>query len=312
MTLVHCDGVCSVCHTAVGPRPALRDVHLQVSAGEIVALVGVPGSGKTTLLRIIAGVLRPDRGAVQVDGVVPHRRAARHRVGYIRAGLCGPPELTAIEWLHYVAAQRGGTRRTQTVRVQAALTLVAMGREASWRIATLDRDAAERLGVATAALGAGSVLLLDECFAGVRAETRRLMADALTDLALQGRAILVAPRDALAVEGLATRVLVMRDGRLIADLTMPDLRRERVAELLLDGVALRVLPRLLHCFPGAVRTGSGIQVPLTGGRTLEGVLAACRDERIPVRGSRIRYRAIEDLLHVPAPPPDPIRAAAIG
>jgi ABC-2 type transport system ATP-binding protein len=312
MTLVRCQGVWSVRSTAVGPRPALRDLTLEVSAGEIVALVGVPGSGKTTLLRVIGGLLRPHRGTVHVDGVVPHRRAVRNRVGYVRAGLCGPRELTALEWLQYLAAQRGGTHSTRTVRVQAALTLVAMGREAAWRIANLDRDAAERLGVATVALGAGSVLLLDECFAGVRADTRRLMADALTDLALQGRAILIAPRDALAVEGLATRVVVMRDGRIVASLTMPDLHRERVAELLLDGAGLEVIPRLVHCFPGAVRTGCGIQVPLTGGRTLEAVLAACRAERIPVRGSRIRYRVIEDLLRVPAPPPDPVRAAALG
>ncbi len=312
MTLVRCRGVCCTRRTAVGPRPTLRDLTLDVTAGEIVALVGVPGSGKTSLLRVLAGLLRPERGQVNVDGVPPWARAARNRVGYVRAGLCGPPELTAIEWLHYVAAQRGGARGTRTVRVQAALTLVALGREAAWRITSLDRDAAERLSVATAALGAGSVLLLDECFVGVCAQTRRLIADALADLALQGRAIIVAPRDAMAAEGLATRVVVMRDGRIVADLAMPDLRRERVAELMLDGGGLRVLPRLLLCFPEAVRTGSGVQVPLTGGRTLEGVLAACRDERIPVRGSRIRYRAVDDLLGAPNPPPDPLRTAAIG
>jgi ABC-type multidrug transport system ATPase subunit len=312
MTLVRCEGVWHLRRTALGLRPALRDLTLDVASGEIVAVVGVPASGKTTLLRVIAGLLRPDRGHVSVDGVVPTCRGARSRVGYVRAGLCGPPELTATEWLHYVAAQRGGARRTRTVRVQAALTLVALGREAGWRIGTLDRDAAERVGVATAALGAGSVLLLDECFAGVRTETRRLISDALADLALQGRAIIVAPRDAMAVEGLATRVIVMRDGRVVADLAMPDLQRERVAELMLDGGALRVLPRLLLCIPEAVRTGSGIQVPLTGGRTLESILAACRDARIPVRGSRIRYRAVEDLVGAPAAPPDPVRTTAIG
>jgi energy-coupling factor transporter ATP-binding protein EcfA2 len=198
------------------------------------------------------------------------------------------------------------------VRVQAALALVGLGRVASCRIASLDRDGAEQLAVATLAVGATGLLLLEDCFAGVHGGTRRLLADALADLALQGRTILLAPRDVLAVEGLATRVVLLRHGRLLADLRMADVQRDRVAELRLGGSALAGLTRLLAHFPDAARTGTGVAVPLRGGRTLEGVLSVCRGERIPVHGSSVRYRALDDLLAAPARSPDPGRAAALG
>jgi len=230
----------------------------------------------------------------------------------VLAGATGPATLTAVEWLQHVAALRGGKRAARATRVQAALALVGLGPEAERRIATLDRDAAEQLAVATLAVGATGLLLLDECFAGIHGVTRRLLSGALLDLALQGRTIVLAPRDILAVEGLATRVVLLRQGHVLADLRMSDVQRERVAELRFGGAGLGGLERLVAHFPDAVRTGSGAAVPLRGGRTLESVLAVCRMERLPVQGSAVRYHALDDLLAGPAAAPDPVRVRALG
>jgi energy-coupling factor transporter ATP-binding protein EcfA2 len=198
------------------------------------------------------------------------------------------------------------------MRVQTALGLVGLGPDAARRIGHLDRDAVERLAVATCAVSGAPVLLLDQCFAGVHAATRRVLTDALADLAAQGRAVLLAPRDVRAVEDVATRVVVLRDGRMLADLRMTALQQERVAELRLNGGALAAVPRITAHFPDAVRTGTGVDVPLAGGRTLESVLAVCRGERIPVLGSRVRYRAVDDFVQPVRPLPDPARATALG
>jgi hypothetical protein len=107
-------------------------------------------------------------------------------------------------------------------------------------------------------------------------------------------------------------VVVLRDGRVLADLRMTALQRERVAELRLNGAALASVARISAHFPDAVRTGIGVDIPLAGGRTLETVLALCRSERIPVIGSRVRYRAVEDLLTPGRPAPDPERAALLA
>jgi hypothetical protein len=99
---------------------------------------------------------------------------------------------------------------------------------------------------------------------------------------------------------------------VLADLRMTTLQQERVAELRLNGGALAAVSRITAQFPDAVRTGTGVDVPLAGGRTLESVLAVCRSERIPVHGTRVRYRAVDDLLHPAGRAPDPARAAALG
>lgn len=307
-----CEGV-TCGPTGGGPAAAsLADLTLRAEPGEILAAVGLPRAGPATLLRLLAGRVTPTRGTVRIAGLPVRRAAAVGAVGYVRPGAVGPGSLTGTEWLQHVAALRGGRRAARTTRVQVALALVGLGREAGRRIASLDRDAAEQLAVATAAVGTSGVLLLDECFAGVHGVTRRLLTDALADLALQGRTIVLAPRDILSVEGLATRVVLMRHGRLLADLRMTDVQRGRVAELHLGGGALGGLDRLRAHFPDAVRTGAGVAVPLRGGRTLEGVLAVCRMERLPVHGSAVRYHTLDDLLVPQSPPADPQRAAALG
>lgn len=310
--MLACEGVTCGPTASVPAAASLTDVTLRAEPGEILAAVGLPRGGPTTLLRLLAGRIPPLRGTVRIAGVPVHRAVAMGAVGYVRPGAVGPGSLTGTEWLQHVAALRGGRRAARTTRVQVALALVGLGREAGRRIASLDRDAAEQLAVATAAVGTSGVLLIDECFAGVHSVTRRLLTDALADLALQGRTIVLAPRDILAVEGLATRVVLLRHGRLLADLRMTDVQRGRVAELQLGAGGIAGLDRLKARFPDAVRTGAGVAVPLRGGRTLEGVLAVCRMERLPVHGSAVRYHTLDELL-VPEPGlPDPRRAAALG
>jgi hypothetical protein len=89
---------------------------------------------------------------------------------------------------------------------------------------------------------------------------------------------------------------VLWRGRILADLAMGTLLKERVLELSLNGNSLGRVPWLLARFPGATRTGDGVAVPLKGEMSPESVLAACRAERIAVGASRVRYRALEDVL----------------
>ena len=111
-----------------------------------------------------------------------------------------------------------------------------------------------------------------------------------------GRIVLVASHNLSTVERLATRVLVLRHGRIVADETMATFLRERVAELTLSGRSMIAVDRLVLMFRGAVRTGVGIDVPLDARTSMEQLLAACRRENVPVAGSRVRYRRLEELL----------------
>jgi ABC-type multidrug transport system ATPase subunit len=204
--------------------------------------------------------------------------------------------LTGLEWLAYLAGHRaaGGAQRVAMIR-----WAIEFGRLADFAgrpVGEYSRGMAQRLALTAAAMLAQAVLLLDEVLAGADPLMARSLRHAIAAVAAGGRAVVLASHDLAAVERLATRVLVMSRGRIVSDVGTAELLRERVAELSLNGGGLTRSAWLLDRYPGAVRTGDGVAIPLTKGLTVEGIMAACQAERIPLAGSRVRYRALEDLL----------------
>jgi ABC-type multidrug transport system ATPase subunit len=164
------------------------------------------------------------------------------------------------------------------------------------RISTLSRGMAQRLSLGAAVAGKCTVLLLDETLSGVDPVVLRRLRHRVANLASNGMLVLIASHDLATVERVATRVLVLSEGRIRADVCTAELVRERVAELTFSGAVLAGIRGVMLRFPDAVRTGNGIAVPLRRGANVEQVLEACRQHRIPVAASRVRYRALEDIL----------------
>lgn len=275
---------------------ALSACTFEAAAGEIVGVVGPNGAGKTTLLRLLAGDLALSRGDAFVGGFRAGSRAARRLVGYAPDPPIAPLELSGIEWLTYLASHRAPGPAARLTMVRGAVEIGGLEEFGGRRIAEYSRGMAQRLALAAAAMIGCGVLLLDEVLSGVDPLIGRRLRANIAGIAARGRLVLIASHDLATLERLATRVLVLWRGRVVADVMTASLLSERIAELSLNGSGLPRAPWLLDRFPGAVRTGDGVAVPLTGGLTIEAVLAACRDERIAIAASRVRYRALEDVL----------------
>jgi ABC-type multidrug transport system ATPase subunit len=279
-----------------GSRVALDAVSLSLAPGEIAGLIGPNGAGKTTLLRLVAGDLRADSGSLTIAGHRAGTRTARRLLGYAGDPPVSPPELSALEWLRYLASHRARSPAERVDLVQHAIGLAELGEFAGRRIAGYSRGMAQRLALAAAAVCGPRLVLLDEVLSGADPLVARRLRDGIGRLAAEGRGIVIASHDLATVERLATRVLVLVRGRLVREVAMAALLSERVAELVLPGNGLSYVGALLQRFAGAVRTGAGADIPLTGGLTLEQVLAECRALRIAVAASRVRYRGLEDIL----------------
>lgn len=154
-----------------GDTLALRDVSFMAGAGDLVAVLGSNGSGKSTLLRILAGLLRPDRGDVRWT---PARGAVR--IGFVGhdtqlfGGLTGAETLTLAARLH-------GDRRA----VIDLLDRFGIAHTADRAVATLSAGTRRRLAIARATMGRPSVLIVDEPFASLDPDAARLVAAALRD-----------------------------------------------------------------------------------------------------------------------------------
>ncbi len=175
----------------------------------------------------------------------------------------------------------GPARRAAVARALATGGLEAV---AARPVGRLSPGWLRRLALAQAALGLRQVLLLDETLAGVDPPARRALCEQLAALAAHGTAILLASHDLAAVERLAARILVLRAGVVVH--TVHPVRRRRMLEVLLD-TPPTVAP------PGFRRTAAGLERDLGDG-SVEAALALCRAFRLPVRGSHVRLRTLED------------------
>lgn len=268
----------------------LSDVSLALLPGEIAGIVGSAGAGKSALLQIAAGCSLPARGEARVYGLRVTDPAARRLVGYARDGTVFPPALTVREVLTYYArlhADRGGEPFARRL-VREAFDASGLGASAESLVSTLGRADLQRLSVAQATLGRRRVLLLDETLSALDAVARRDLRGRIAALAADGVAVLIASRDPAALECLAARVLVLREGRIVRAGPLPALLGDRVLEVILDAP-----PR--EAPPGFRVTQTGIEAPLAG-RTVEAALAVCRAHRLPVRASRVRMKSLDDVV----------------
>lgn len=277
-------------------RAALRGCSFEAARGEIVGIVGPNGAGKTTLLRLVAGDIGLTSGSLLVAGFRAGTRAARRCVGVAPDPPLVPPELTGMEWLSYVASHRAESRRGAARLVADAVELAELAEFAGRGTATYSRGMLQRLALAAAMVAGTDIVVLDETLGGIDPLVHRRLRHQIAGLAERGRLVFIASHDLGAVERLATRVLVLVRGAIRADVPTARLVAERVAEITLTGSALAGVGQLLSRYRGSVRTGTGVAVPLSGGLTVEQVLASCRQDRIAVAASRVRYRALEDIL----------------
>lgn len=193
---------------------AVDDVDLEVGAGEVVALCGPNGAGKTSLLDCVTGMRRPDSGTVRVVGVDPWRAPAaqRARVGVVLADLGLPAAAPARSVLAHHAGMHAAPR--DPAGLAARLGVDDLGRTPVRRLSSGQR---QRLAVACALVGRPDVLVMDEPTAALDPEGRRAVLEEVRLAAADGCAVLWSSHTLLDVERAADRVVVLHDGRVLAD-----------------------------------------------------------------------------------------------
>lgn len=194
---------------------ALRQVNLNVFAGETIALAGRNGSGKTTLLRVAAGLVRPSRGTVTIDGQSDPRVAACQLAGFVGHQTMLYEELTAEENLRLFARLHGlndAGSRLGTLLEDAGL----LERRASL-VRTFSRGMRQRLTIVRALLHRPALLLLDEPATGLDVPGIAWLAETLRGLQAAGCTMLFSVHGASEISALATRALRLEAGAIVAD-----------------------------------------------------------------------------------------------
>ncbi len=201
-----------------GGRPVLHDLSFTVPAGTVVGLLGPSGCGKSTLLRCLVGVQVIESGTVQLLGQPAGSPQLRRTVGYVTQAPSVYADLSVRENLRYFAAILDAPAGD----VERVVTEVGLGSHADVVVAELSGGQAARVSLAAALLGSPRVLVLDEPTVGLDPVLRRDLWTLFHGLAAAGTTVIVSSH-VMDEASRCERLLLMRDGRLLADETPSDL-----------------------------------------------------------------------------------------
>jgi heme exporter protein A len=198
-----------------GRRKALSQISFECRSGEIVGLLGPNGAGKSTLLAILATLLAPSTGHVEYGGHNAQMAGARlrSRLGLLGHDLYLYPELTARENLLFFARLYGLSNASE--RVEASLDKAQLAERADDPVFGFSRGMRQRLALERALVHAPRLLLLDEPFTGLDQTSAASLVARLKELQAEGCLVILATHDLDVAEGLLTRVLYLRNGRIV-------------------------------------------------------------------------------------------------
>ncbi|HEY7596127.1 MAG TPA: ABC transporter ATP-binding protein [Actinophytocola sp.] len=271
--VIHTEGLTKRYHD----RPALSGLDLDVQAGTLFGYLGPNGAGKTTTIRLLAGLIRPTAGYASVLGadVVRERETAQRRIGYLPGDFVAYPDLTAAEYLRYMANLRGGVDASATRQLAKRLDL-----DLDHVIGAMSHGNRQKVGIVQALQHDPELLILDEPTQGLDPLVQREFLAMLREARSAGRTVFLCSHVLSEVEAVADTVGILRQGHLVEVASVAGLKAKALRRL---DIMFESAPPIdtLRSVPGVtevVANGSGVQVLVAG--SMAALLAAAAPFRI--------------------------------
>jgi len=196
---------------------AVDDLSLEIKRGEVFGLLGPNGAGKTTTVNMAVGLLKPDQGTVEIEGLgSPTRPHVRARIGIAPQALAIYEDLTGEENLKFFGTIQGLRGRHLSERVKWALDFVDIFERRGDRVKTYSGGMKRRLNLAVALIHDPPILLLDEPTVGVDPQSRNSIFEKIEVMRREGRTIVYTTHYMEEAQRLCDRVGIMDRGRLLA------------------------------------------------------------------------------------------------
>jgi ABC-2 type transport system ATP-binding protein len=217
--------------TKVFAKPAVDDLSLTVRAGELYALLGPNGAGKTTTLRMVAGLLKPTAGRIRVFGVdaLATPAEAKQIIAWAPDEPLLYDRLTPMEYLEFVAGLWGVDPKLGRERAEQLLKFLGLWEQRGQRCEAFSRGMKQKAALAGALIHEPRLLILDEPLTGLDAAVSRQVKDLLQERVRAGATVILTTHILEVAERIADRIGIIKDGKLLAEGTLGQLR-ERAGE----------------------------------------------------------------------------------
>ena len=219
-----------------GSHQALTDLDLSIAPGDVYCLLGANGAGKTTTINLFLDFVEPTSGTAAINGldVTTHPLETKKYVADIPEQVMLYPNLTGLENLEYfnaLAGQDGYSRE----ELLAFFDEVGLAREAAVRrVGTYSKGMRQKVGIAIALAKKAKALLLDEPTSGLDPRASNEFSHLIGKLSGQGVAVLMATHDLFRAKESGTRVGIMKDGRLVAEMATGEVGHAELERIYLD------------------------------------------------------------------------------
>ena len=207
-------------------RPAVDRLDLTVRQGELYALLGPNGAGKTTTLRMVAGLLAPDAGSIEIFGIDLARNpaGAKQKMAYLPDDPMLYAKLKPTEYLEFVAGLWGIEAADAEPRARRLLDWLDLSKHAHELTEGFSRGMKQKLALAGALIHEPQLLILDEPLTGLDAAAARQVKDLLLEHVRGGGTVVLTTHILEVAERLAQRIGIIEHGKLIAQGTLDELR----------------------------------------------------------------------------------------
>lgn len=209
-----------------GSKRAVSGVSFRVNRGDVLGFLGPNGAGKSTTMKMLTGFLRPDAGTATVEGVdvTQDPVAVKTRLGYLPESAPAYPEMTVEEFLAFIAEVRGFRAAAERdEKVDRAITLTHLTSVRNQSIETLSKGYKQRVGFAQALLHDPPALVLDEPTDGLDPNQKTEVRTLIKSMAAT-KAVILSTHILEEVEAICTRVIIISQGKIVADETPAQLR----------------------------------------------------------------------------------------
>jgi ABC-2 type transport system ATP-binding protein len=268
-----------------GKVTAVEEVSFTIGGNEVVGLLGHNGAGKTTVMRMLSGYLEPSAGSINIGGLdlAENAHEIQQQLGYLPENPPLYPDMMVADYLDYVATLKGIAKAQRLPAIREALASTDLAERALDKISTLSRGLKQRVGVAQAILGRPRLLILDEPTNGLDPHQTEHMRELIRRLARRATVIL-STHIMQEVDASCDRVMILRNGRLVLDRELNELRDSRTLRLRTSNdndqlaTLLRRMPQVIELYESVPRE-------------------SCRQFTLELHGEADMDRAASNIAH---------------
>lgn len=217
---------------AYGEKKAVDDLSLHIAPGEIYGFIGHNGAGKTTMLKAVAGILNYDEGTILVDGVDNRKNPldCKRRIAYIPDNPDIYDFMTGIKYLNFVADIFGVGSAERQERIRKYADLFELTGDLGQAVATYSHGMKQKLAIISAFIHEPKLILMDEPFVGLDPKAAHILKGMMRELCDKGGAIFFSTHVLEVAEKLCNKVAIIKDGRLIRQGTMEEVKGDTSLE----------------------------------------------------------------------------------